>query len=38
MLWEESFYFCSIRCLKKCEEVVKRCYVLSLKIGLGICR
>ncbi|HBU9552174.1 hypothetical protein AAGX78_11270 [Staphylococcus aureus] len=28
MLWEESFYFTSVKYLKKCEEVVKRCYVL----------
>ncbi|HDE0563453.1 TPA: hypothetical protein PB637_000376, partial [Staphylococcus aureus] len=27
MLWEESFYFTSVKYLKKCEEVVKRCYV-----------
>ncbi|MBH4584283.1 hypothetical protein I6B60_04460 [Staphylococcus aureus] len=31
MLWEESFYFTSIKYLKKCEEVVKRCYVLGFK-------
>ncbi|MEI5848260.1 hypothetical protein WB074_06280 [Staphylococcus aureus] len=31
MLWEEFFYFTSVKCFKKCEEVVKRCYVLSLK-------
>ncbi|HHQ1974978.1 TPA: hypothetical protein ACSPB2_002176, partial [Staphylococcus aureus] len=24
MLWEESFYFTSIKYFKKCEEVVKR--------------
>ncbi|HHE7653858.1 TPA: hypothetical protein ACPFQ1_002799, partial [Staphylococcus aureus] len=29
--WEESFYFTSVKYFKKCEEVVKRCYVLSLK-------
>ncbi|HCW8295699.1 hypothetical protein, partial [Staphylococcus lugdunensis] len=27
MLWEESFYFTSVKYFKKCEEVVKRCYV-----------
>ncbi|HDA7631692.1 hypothetical protein UM550_01030 [Staphylococcus aureus] len=25
MLWEESFYFTSVKYFKKCEEVVKRC-------------
>ncbi|HDG6475979.1 TPA: hypothetical protein PGA49_001301, partial [Staphylococcus aureus] len=24
MLWEESFYFTSVKYFKKCEEVVKR--------------
>ncbi|UFA54299.1 hypothetical protein [Staphylococcus aureus] len=31
MLWEESFYFTSVKYLKKSEEVVKRCYVLGFK-------
>ncbi|HFO0494190.1 TPA: hypothetical protein ACHHT7_000795 [Staphylococcus aureus] len=31
MLWEGSFYFTSVKYFKKCEEVVKRCYVLSFK-------
>ncbi|HAR6667067.1 TPA: hypothetical protein O2Z46_001687 [Staphylococcus aureus] len=38
MLWEESFYFTSVKYFKKYEEVVKRCYVLGFKKGLGICR
>ncbi|MCW1282117.1 hypothetical protein MK631_12980 [Staphylococcus aureus] len=31
MLWEESFYFTSVKYYRTCEEVANRCYVLSFK-------
>ncbi|MGZ0075516.1 hypothetical protein ACVXZY_04640 [Staphylococcus aureus] len=31
MLWEESFYFTSVKYFKKCEEVVKRCFMYLVK-------